>query len=340
MTYASAGVDIERAERALQSVVDRIRATHDANVVGGAGGFGGMYAGHFPEMERPVLVSSIDGVGTKTRVAAMVGDYRGLGFDIVHHCVDDILCQGARPLFFLDYFACSQLRGDRFEAVVGGIADACAAHGCALIGGETAEMPGVYVDDEIDIVGTIVGVVDMDRRLPKGKMQPGDVVIGIGSDGLHTNGFTLARRALFEVGGLSVRDFVPGTSLTIGEALLMPHRSYLRSVWPLVEAGAVQALAHITGGGFHDNIPRVLASDVQVSIDRRSWQPPAIFRLIQDTGGIADAEMFRTFNMGIGMVAIVSRDDAPRCLEALRGAGEVATAIGEVQRGSRDVQIV
>ena len=157
MTYASAGVDIERAERALQSVVDRIRATHDANVVGGAGGFGGMYAGHFPEMERPVLVSSIDGVGTKTRVAAMVGDYRGLGFDIVHHCVDDILCQGARPLFFLDYFACSQLRGDRFEAVVGGIADACAAHGCALIGGETAEMPGVYVDDEIDIVGTIVG---------------------------------------------------------------------------------------------------------------------------------------------------------------------------------------
>lgn len=340
MTYASAGVDIQRAERALQSVVDRIRASHGPAVLGAAGGFGGMFSGQFPDVERPVLVSSIDGVGTKTRVAAMVGDYTGLGFDIVHHCVNDILCQGARPLFFLDYFACAQLRGDRFEAIVGGIADACTTHGCALIGGETAEMPDVYVDDEIDVVGTIVGVVDQDRRLPKGKMQPGDVVIGIGSDGLHTNGYTLARRALFEVGGLSVRDYVPGTSLTIGEALLMPHRSYLQPLWPLVEGGAISALAHITGGGFHDNIPRVLASDVQVAIDRRSWQAPPIFRLIQETGGIADAEMFRTFNMGIGMVAIVAREDAPRCLDFLRSAGEFAAAIGEVQRGSRDVQIV
>ncbi|RYG43723.1 phosphoribosylformylglycinamidine cyclo-ligase, partial [bacterium] len=234
LSYRDAGVDIDEAGRVLRSVSSDIRSTFTEGVVGGIGGFGGLFRASFPDMANPLLVSSIDGVGTKTKVAAMVGDFSGLGHDIVNHCANDILCQGARPLFFLDYFGCSRL-GPQFEPVVRGMAQACQTLGCALIGGETAEMPGVYTEDEIDVVGSIVGVVDGDRKLPRGKASPGDSVIGIASNGLHTNGFTLARRALFEVGGLSVRDEVPGLGMTIGEALLVPHRCYVPAVLPLLE---------------------------------------------------------------------------------------------------------
>lgn len=340
VTYRGAGVDIDQADRALRAVADPIRATYNENVVGSLGGYGGMFSATFPDCERPVLVSSIDGVGTKTKVASMVGDFSGLGADIVNHCVNDILCHGARPLFFLDYFGCSRLNPPEFEAVVTGAAQACAEVGCVLLGGETAEMPGVYHDGEVDIVGTIVGVVDLERRLPRGKMKAGDVLIGLASSGLHTNGFSLARRALFEVGGLSVRDLVPGTETTIGEELLRPHLCYFNAVHPLVSDPEVLAIAHLTGGGFFDNIPRVIPADTQAMIDRRSWQPPAIFRLIQDSGSVPDHEMYRTFNMGIGMVLIVEKDAAARIVGTLNDQDIPSAVIGELQKGTRDVQVV
>lgn len=341
LTYRAAGVNIDEAQQALRGVADRILATHNDNVLGGIGSFGGLFHAMFPGMAHPVLVSSIDGVGTKTKVAAMAGKFDGLGHDIVNHCVNDILCQGARPLFFLDYFGTSRLSSPTFEAVVGAMADACHDVGMALLGGETAEMPGVYVDDEIDVVGAIVGVVDMERRLPRAKTKPGDALVGIASNGLHTNGYTLARRALFEVGGLSVRDTVPLLESSIGDELLRPHRCYFKSVYPLLEGDhGVYGVAHITGGGLHDNIVRILPSDVQVTIERRSWTPLPIFQLIQSTGDIPDLEMFRAFNMGIGMVLIVDRDAVAGVVQRLNQAGEAAAVIGYTQDGSKDVQIV
>jgi phosphoribosylformylglycinamidine cyclo-ligase len=340
-TYESAGVNIDGAMRALRSVTSTIQSTYTENVVAGVGGFGSLYRADFPGIEKPVLVTSIDGVGTKTKVAAMVGDYSNLGRDIVNHCVNDILCQGARPLFFLDYYGCSRLAGLTFESILEGMSEACKAVGCSLVGGETAEMPGVYLDDEIDLVGTIVGVVDLDRKLPRAKAKPGDVIIGLLSDGLHTNGFSLARRALFEVGGMSVRDEVPGLGRTVGEELLRPHRSYFQAVHPLLqEYEGIVAVAHITGGGLYDNLPRVLPSNAVAKIEKRTWTPLPIFSLIQAMGSIPDQEMFRVFNMGIGMVLIVDREVASAVLQRLTEAGETAGLIGEIQAGALDVQLV
>lgn len=341
LTYRSAGVNIDEAQRALRSVIGHIQGTYTDRVISGVGGFGGLFRADFGEMAKPVLVSSIDGIGTKTKVAAMVGDYSGLGYDIVNHCVNDILCQGARPLFFLDYFGCSGLHGLIFEEVVKGMAGACREVGAALIGGETAEMPGVYHEDEVDIVGSVIGVVDLDKKLPRGKAQPGDAVIGIASNGLHTNGYTLARRSLLEVGGLSVRDEVPGLGMTIGEALLKPHKCYFNTVFPLIdELEGIFAAAHITGGGLYDNVPRVLPSDLRVVIERRSWTPLPIFQLIQTTGNIPESEMYRAFNMGIGMVLLTDRMIAPAVIQRLNEAGESAAIIGEIQAGAHDVQIL
>ncbi|HMS53843.1 MAG TPA: phosphoribosylformylglycinamidine cyclo-ligase [Fimbriimonadaceae bacterium] len=341
LTYASSGVDIDAAERALRGVLPSIKATYNDQVVSGVGGFGGLFRASFPGMERPVLVSSIDGVGTKTKVAAMVGKFDGLGADIVNHCINDILCQGARPLFFMDYYGTSRLTADVFEAVVGSAALACKESGVVLLGGETAEMPGVYHDEEVDIVGSIVGVVDMDKKLPKPSVGVGDALVGIASDGLHTNGFSLARRALFEVGGMSVRDLVPGLERTVGEELLRPHRCYFNPLWPIIEeGGVVKAIAHITGGGLYDNLPRVLSNDVAAQIERRSWTPLPIFDLIQKAGNVPDVEMFRTFNMGIGLVVVCDRDHAPALVQLLNQAGEAAAVIGELQRGSCEVNIV
>jgi phosphoribosylformylglycinamidine cyclo-ligase len=341
LTYRDAGVDIDEAARALRAVGPAIQNTFTESVVGGIGGFGSLFRGSFESYEKPLLVSSIDGVGTKTKVAAMVGDHSNLGRDIVNHCVNDILCQGAKPLFFLDYYGCSRITGLVFEEVVRGMAEACREVGCALIGGETAEMPGVYHEDEIDVVGSIVGIVDADQKLPRGKVKPGDFVVGIASNGLHTNGFSLARRALFEIGGLSVRDEIPGLGKTIGEELLRPHKCYFNAVYPLLqEVPSIYAVAHITGGGFYDNIPRVLPSDCRVLLDRRSWTPLPIFQLIQTTGQISDSEMYRAFNMGVGMVLLVDRIAAPAIVQRLQDAGESAAIIGEVQEGAKDVQVL
>jgi len=341
LTYRSAGVDIDEAQRALRAVLGPVKATYSEDVVAGVGGFGALYRANFGEFEKPILVSSIDGVGTKTKVAAMVGDYTNLGRDIVNHCVNDILCQGAKPLFFLDYFGCSRLQGLMFEEILVGMADACQEVGASLIGGETAEMPGVYTEDEIDLVGSIVGIVDQEKKLPRGKMSAGDSVIGIASNGLHTNGYSLARRALFDMGGLSVRDQMAGLGRTIGAELLRPHRNYFNAVYPILQdTESVYAVAHITGGGFFDNIPRVLPSDVRVVIEKRSWTPLPIFRLIQESGNIPEVEMYRTFNMGVGMVMIADRFSAPAIVQRLNDAGESAAVIGEVQSGSHEVQIL
>ncbi|MBS1709691.1 MAG: phosphoribosylformylglycinamidine cyclo-ligase [Armatimonadetes bacterium] len=342
LTYASAGVDIEQAEQSLRGVTEAIKQTHGDNVVGGIGSFGAMYNASFGDMARPILVSSIDGVGTKTKIAAMVGDYSGIGHDIVNHCVNDILCQGAKPLFFLDYFGCSRLDAAAFHQVVTGAADACKAVGCSLVGGETAEMPGVYVDGEIDVVGSIVGVVDSARRLPRPKAKAGDKLVGIASNGLHTNGYSLARRAFFEVGGLSVRDPLPdGDGETIGEALLRPHLSYFEAVYPLLqETEAVFAAAHITGGGIYGNLPRVLPSDLNATIYRSNWTPLPVFTAIQVLGQVPDVEMYRTFNMGIGMVLVVDSESVPMVLGHLNTAGVHAAEIGDLQDGTADVQIV
>jgi phosphoribosylformylglycinamidine cyclo-ligase len=339
-TYRDAGVDIDEASRALRSVTREIQATHTERAIGGIGGFGALFQANFPGYTNPILVSSIDGVGTKTKVAAQVGKFDGLGFDIVHHCVNDILCQGAAPLYFLDYFGTSRLHGLQFEEIVRGMATACAGVGASLIGGETAEMPGVYHDEEIDLVGVITGVVEAEQRLPRGKTREGDALIGIGSDGLHTNGFSLARRSLLEVGALSVRDTVEGLELPLGEELLRPHRCYFGSVYPLLQMGAIHAVAHITGGGLYDNLPRVLSSDCSAIIDRRSWEIPTLFKLIQTTGSVPDIEMFRAFNMGVGMVLVVDRGSENAVIEALTEAGERAWVIGQITAGGSDVTIL
>ncbi len=341
LTYRDAGVNIDEAERALRGVVGDIQATYDQNVVAGVGSFGSLYRATFDGIEKPLLVSSIDSIGTKTRVAAMVGDYGGLGYDIVNHCVNDILCQGAKPIYFLDYFGSSRLEATLFDKIVRSMAQACQENECSLIGGETAELPDVYHQDEIDVVGSIVGVVDFDRKLPRGKMKPGDALVGIASNGLHTNGYSLARRALFEVGGLSVRDGVPGLGTRIGEELLRPHRSYLHAVYPLLQdTEGIYAVSHITGGGLYGNLPRVMPSDVRAVVERRTWTPLPIFQLIQSAGNIPDAEMYRAFNMGVGMVLFVDRFIAPAVVQRLHLAGESAAIIGNVEAGPRDVQIV
>ncbi len=341
LTYRAAGVNIDEAERALRGVTGEIQSTYNENVLGGVGGFGALYKANFEGYASPVLVSSVDSIGTKTRVAAMVGDYSGLGHDIVNHCVNDILCQGAKPLFFLDYYGTSRFEGTLFDAVLRGIVAACIENECSLIGGETAELPDVYHHDEIDVVGSITGIVDLDKKLPRGKMKAGDAVIGIASNGLHTNGYSLARRALFEVGGLSVRDAVPGLNTTIGEELLRPHKSYYKAVHPILqEVESVHAVAHITGGGLYDNIPRVMPSDVRIVLERRQWTPLPIFQLIQAVGNVPDSEMYRAFNMGIGMVLVVDRFTAPAVVQRIREGGESAEIIGTVENGSKDVQIV
>lgn len=341
LTYQSAGVNIDEAQRALRSVTDAIKSTYTPGVMSGVGGFGSLYALDSSRLQNPLLVTSIDGVGTKTRVAQMMGKYDNLGKDIVNHSINDILCQGAQPLYFLDYFGTSRLSAEVFEPILLSMADACLEAGIALVGGETAELPGVYSEDEFDVVGTIVGVVDAAHKLPRPKPQSGDALIGIMSNGLHTNGFSLARRALFEIGGLSVRDQVPGLSTSIGEELLKPHRSYFQSVYPLIEElPGLYALAHITGGGLYDNLPRVLPSDMKATIDRSTWSPQPIFQLIQECGNVPDVEMFRTFNMGIGMVVVVDQDMASAAVQRINEGGDSATIIGQLQSGSNDLQIV
>lgn len=339
-TYKAAGVDIDAGDEAVHRLKEYVQSTYTPNVLADVGGFGAMFRFADHGMKEPVLVSSIDGVGTKVKIAAMVDRYESVGMDMVNHCINDILVQGARPLFFLDYFATSRLRPRMAADVVKGMSEACKASGCALIGGEIAEMPGVYLEGEFDIAGCIVGVVDREKIIDGSKVRQGDVLIGLASSGLHTNGFSLARKVLFDDCGYKADQYIPELGAVLGDVLLAPHRCYANPVLAILAEYDVHAIAHLTGGGFYNNIPRVLPSDCQVTVERRHWASPPIFSLLQEKGNIETNEMHRTFNMGVGMVLIVSRERGLEITQKLEQMGETAWIIGEVHRGGREVTVI
>jgi phosphoribosylformylglycinamidine cyclo-ligase len=310
ISYADAGVSIDNANFAVAKIREFARSTFNDRTLSDIGSFGGLFAGAFPQMAEPVLVASADGVGTKLKIAFETGIHNTVGADLVNHCVNDILVQGARPLFFLDYFATGKLEPDVTASVVEGMAQACRENGCVLLGGETAEMPSMYADGEYDLAGFIVGVVDKAKIIDGRSIVPGDVVLGLPSTGLQTNGYSLARKLFFEIGGYKADSYIDELGTTVGEALLATHSSFLPQLAPLLDTGKIKGLAHITGGGFLENIPRILPDNVSVEINRGSWSEPPIFGLMQRLGHVNDREMFRTFNMGIGMIVIASAEDS------------------------------
>jgi phosphoribosylformylglycinamidine cyclo-ligase len=341
MEYKSAGVDIDAGNETVRRIRSLARATFTPGVLSDIGSFGGLFRIDRDRYRDPVLVSSADGVGTKLKIAFMTGRHDTVGADLVNHCVNDVLVQGAEPLFFLDYLATGKLSPSVAEQIVSGVARGCVENGCALIGGETAEMPGFYADGEYDIAGFIVGVVEKSKIIDGGRIAPGDILIGLPSAGLHTNGYSLARRVFFDSAGWNVDTFVPELAATAGDALLAPHRSYLNVVRPLLERDMVTGLAHITGGGITENLPRILPDGCAAQIDRRSWIVPPIFRVLQQHGRIADEEMFRAFNMGIGLVMVCAAAEADNVIQTLARAGEPhAIRIGAVVPGERLVGYV
>jgi phosphoribosylformylglycinamidine cyclo-ligase len=327
MDYRQSGVDIDAGNETVRRIKSLARATFTPGVLSDIGSFGGLFRLDRDRYRDPVLVSSADGVGTKLKVAFMTGRHDTVGADLVNHCVNDILVQGAEPLFFLDYLATGRLSPDVAEQVVAGIARACRENGCALIGGETAEMPGFYADGEYDIAGFIVGIVERERIIDGRSIAPGDTLIGLPSAGLHTNGYSLARRILFDVCGLRADSQVPELGTTVGDALLAPHRSYLPVIGPLLGAGAVKGMAHITGGGITENLPRVLPEGCAAVVDPRAWAVPSIFRLLQDRGRIATDEMFRTFNMGIGLILVCADEDRDEVMRAVADARVIGAVV-------------
>src|SRR6476646_1573121 len=334
--YKDAGVDIDEADRAVSRIKKLAQDTMTKGVLTGIGSFGAGF--ELSGYKEPVLVSSADGVGTKLKLAFMTGRHDTVGADLVNHCVNDILVQGAEPMFFLDYVATGRLSPDVTEQVVAGVARGCRENGCALLGGETAEMPGFYADGEYDIAGFIVGVVDHDRVINGSTIAPGDVLIGLPSAGLHTNGYSLARRVFFETCGYRVDTYVPEVRGTIGDVLLAEHRSYLRIVWPLIEDRLVKGMAHITGGGITENLPRILPEGCSAAIDPHSWTPLPVFGVLQERGGITTDEMFRAFNMGIGLILVWAPEHVDRALLASLAAGESGVRIiGHIIRGDRHV---
>lgn len=337
VTYAAAGVDINRQDDALARIKPLVKGTRTPGVRSDLGLFGGLYSATFEE-KSPILVSSMDGVGTKMKVARLADTWDTVGADLVNHCVNDILVQGARPLFFLDYVAAQRLEPAVIEQIVAGMARACKEGGLALIGGEMAEMPGVYAEGEVDVAGTIVGVVDESHLLPRPEaMAAGDVLIALPSSGLHTNGYSLARKVCFEVAGLKVDDELPGTGTTVAKALLAVHRSYLVPVLPLVKAGRLLGMAHITGGGLTDNLPRVLPSALDAAIDTGSWTIPPLFRFLMEKADLPLEDARRSFNLGVGMVLIARKSEAEPVLQALAGMGEAPWVIGELVPGTGKV---
>ena len=337
MRYRDSGVDIDKANAANASISRSVRSTWSDAVLSDVGHFGGLF--EIPEgYTQPVLVSSMDGVGTKLMVAQRARRYDTIGQDLVNHCVNDILVQGARPLFFLDYFATGKLEPATIAEVAEGLARACRANGCALIGGETAEMPGLYQGTDFDLAGTIVGVVDRDAVIDGTSVVAGDQVLALPSTGLHTNGYSLVRRVMFEKLGLSHDDSVEALGCTVADELLKVHASYLSEIDELRESVTVKALAHITGGGVVENLPRVLPKSCGARLDRGKWPTPPIFTFLQREGDITDAEMYRVFNMGLGMLAVVSADAAGKCPDRL---GETPLyRVGEIVSGAHEVEVV
>ena len=332
--YAIAGVDIDSKMDGIKAIKKLVASTATKGSVGGIGNFGGLFKSPGADT---LLVGSTDGVGTKLKVACIARKHGTVGEDLVNHCVNDILVQGAEPLFFLDYVGASQFNGQVFQDIVSGLVRGCKQNGCALLGGETAELPGVYPQGEYDLVGTIVGVVKKSKVITGEKIKPDDVIIGLASGGLQTNGYTLARRVLFDVCGLTVNDLLPGTRTKIGDALLATHRSFLKPVKAVLAKMPINGMAHITGGGFVDNIPRVLPTNCRAVINRLTWKVPAIFNFIEKAGKIEREEMYRVFNMGIGFVLIVDKNKAQKAYDILKAAKAQPTVIGGIVKGAKGV---
>jgi phosphoribosylformylglycinamidine cyclo-ligase len=339
ITYKDAGVNIDAANDAVARIKKLARSTFNENVLSDIGSFGGMFSGVFPHERNPVLVASADGVGTKLKVAFATGIHHTVGYDLVAHCINDILVQGARPLFFLDYFATGKIEPEVIGAVVDGIARGCREGNCALLGGETAEMPDFYADGEYDIAGFIVGIVDRSKVIDGSRITAGDVVIGLPSVGLHTNGYSLARKLFFEVGALQLDSPVAELGCTVGEELLKPHKNYLPVLERLIgHEGVIKGLAHITGGGLIENVPRILPSNVDVVIAEGAWPVLPVFDLMQRIGNVPREEMLRTFNLGIGMVVVTSPQYLDRVKDHFSQLGEPYYIIGRVADGHRKVR--
>ncbi|HEX2952388.1 MAG TPA: phosphoribosylformylglycinamidine cyclo-ligase [Bacillota bacterium] len=336
ITYKDSGVNIDAGNETVSRIKQHVRSTYTASVRGDLGSFGGLFALPMNEYRRPILVSSTDGVGTKLKIAVAMNRHDSVGYDLVSHCIDDILVQGAKPLFFLDYFGTGRLEPSVTEEVVKGMAKSCRENGCALIGGETAEMPGLYSPGEYDLVGTIVGIVDEDQILPKKDIQPGDLLFGLSSLGLHTNGYSLARRIL-EVNHIGYEDYIDELGQTVGEALLANHRCYAPVLRNAIDQGLIKGMAHITGGGFRDNIPRILPEGCRVVIDQLHWPVPPIFNYLKKLGDLEPVELYRAFNMGIGMVCIVKTGDRDAFIKSI--GSEPCYEMGRVVAGERGVEV-
>ena len=335
MDYRSAGVDIDAGNEAVRRIRALARSTFTPGVLSDIGSFGGLFRMDTGRFREPVLVASADGVGTKLKLAFLTGRHDTVGVDLVNHCVNDVLVQGAEPLFFLDYLATARLSPEVMEQIIGGMAAACRDSGCALLGGETAEMPGFYTDGEYDLAGFMVGVVDRERLINGRTVLAGDVLVGIPSSGLHTNGYSLARRIVFETLRLDVDSVVPDLGRTVAEALMEPHRAYLPLIRPLLDGGRIKAMAHITGGGITDNLPRVLPHGTTAIVDAAAWDVPAVFQWLQRSGHVPINDMMRTFNMGLGLIVVTARDKAEPLIEELAArGGRDARVVGEVVAGA------
>jgi phosphoribosylformylglycinamidine cyclo-ligase len=331
--YAAAGVDIDLGNRLKRQVQSLIKETHGPQVLGKIGGFGGLFRATFPGMRDPVLVASIDGVGTKLKIAFALDRHDTVGVDLVNHCVDDIAVLGARPLFFLDYIGCERLEPRVFQQLLRGLSRACRAAGCVLLGGETAQLPGMYRKREYDLAGCIIAVVERSKIIDGKNIRPGDVILGLASNGLHTNGYSLARKILFDRMRLKVSSRLPGWKTTVGAELLRVHKNY-QPLLSKVPSGIIKGLAHITGGGLTDNLPRILPSHCDAVIETKSWRVPRIFQILQEHGNVDSREMYQVFNMGIGMVAVVAEQNANRVMSMLK-----AKRIGRIERGTGKVRL-
>jgi phosphoribosylformylglycinamidine cyclo-ligase len=331
--YARAGVDVDLGNKLKRGIQSLVRQTHGPQVLGKIGGFGGLFRASFPGIREPVMVASIDGVGTKLRVAFALNKHDTVGSDLVNHCVNDIAVLGARPLFFLDYIGCGKLEPRVFQQLLSGVSRACRSAGCALIGGETAQMPGIYRKGEYDLAGCIFGVVDRGNIIDGRKIRPGDVILALESNGLHTNGYSLAREILFRKMRLKVTSHLPGLAKTVGQELMRVHKNY-QPLLARIPSDIIKGLAHITGGGLTDNLPRILPANCDAVIETKSWRAPRIFQVLEENGKIDPQEMYQVFNMGIGMVVVVSERDAERAMLMLK-----AKRIGQIARGNGRVRL-
>lgn len=337
-SYKAAGVDVTAGYKAVELMKEHVARTAVKGVMSSIGGFGGLFGLDLEGIQKPVLVSGTDGVGTKLRLAFLMDKHDTVGIDCVAMCVNDIICCGAKPLLFLDYLAVGKNFPEKVANIVKGVADGCVQAGCALVGGETAEMPGFYPEEEYDLAGFSVGIVDKDKIIDPANVQPGDVIVGLASSGVHSNGFSLVRK-VFDVENTDLTAYNEALGCSLGEALLAPTKIYVKPVLELLDKVAVKAISHVTGGGFYENIPRALREDTKAVIYKERLDILPIFKLIQQTGGIPERDMFNTFNMGVGMCIIVAKEDAAKTVEILTAAGEKASVIGEIQQGEKGVEL-